>query len=112
MKEFYLFVSLNVQFLIELAILKICLILNYEELRLVFILHTKLFITFFAQCNLMERQQDLYPVSMKSYQYQTFDILEKLYYSSMAFFAFIFLVNGRLVWRKMPVSRAPELWCM
>ena len=45
--------------------------------------------------------RSIYSASVKSYQYSNFDTLENIYYSSMATFTFMFLVNNRLVWRDM-----------
>ena len=44
---------------------------------------------------------------MKSYQYQNFGSLENIRYTSTATFAFIFLVNGRLVWGENTSSTSP-----
>ena len=60
--------------------------------------------------NCLDKHKYIHSASMKSYQYQ-FRYFGKYKYNSTALFAFMFLVNGRLVWRKIAVSRAPELWC-
>ena len=57
------------------------------------------------------RYSYIYSVSVKSYQYLSFDILENINCSSMATFTFMFLVNDRLVWRDKTVPWALELWC-
>ena len=51
----------------------------------------------------------LYSASMKSYQYQNFNILKNIQYSSTATLAIMLLVNGGLGWRKIPVPRALKL---
>ena len=51
----------------------------------------------------------IYSASMKSYQYRNFNISENIKYSSLATITFLFLVNGKLVWRDKKVARALEL---
>ena len=58
-----------------------------------------------------ERLNFLYSASMKSYQYQSFDISENILCNSWATVTFVFLVNDKLIWRDKTVIRPLELWC-